>query len=395
MRIGVYVGNYHPTSGGGYIFVQGVMDAFLGQAAQSDHEFVILCRPSYQRFLADYSLPDNVTIQTMPMTFKIDRVVAALKHASSLFAMLWPFKGLLDRLARKHQMHMIWFVGGANDTPATPFISTVWDLQHLTHPWFPELSTGYVWHYRQAFNAQHLRRAMRIITGTQHGKQEIQNFYGVPQDRIALLPHPTPTSEGLTSNAARPEGVPVDRPYLLYPAQFWAHKNHANLIRAMALIKKNMPDAPALCLVGSDKGNRAYIEQLIREHDLESDVYILGFVSNDTLDNLYQYALALVYPSFSGPENLPPLEAFVRGCPVLYADFPGAKEQLGDAALYFNPHDPQSIAGSITQLYSLDDKEVYIQKRKTRATEWTNAHYVSGVFELLDECATERTGWGA
>jgi glycosyltransferase involved in cell wall biosynthesis len=41
----------------------------------------------------------------------------------------------------------------------------------------------------------------------------------------------------------------------------------------------------------------------------------------------------LRYPSFFGAENLPPLEAFALGCPVIAADMPGAREQLGDAAI--------------------------------------------------------------
>ena len=48
---------------------------------------------------------------------------------------------------------------------------------------------------------------------------------------------------------------------------------------------------------------------------------------------LYTEALALVMPTYFGPTNLPPLEAFQTGTPVLYSDLPGMREQVGDAAI--------------------------------------------------------------
>ena len=57
--------------------------------------------------------------------------------------------------------------------------------------------------------------------------------------------------------------------------------------------------------------------------------------------SLYKESIALVMPSYFGPTNIPPLEAFNLGVPVLYSDLPGLKDQVGDAALLLDLNKPK------------------------------------------------------
>ena len=65
---------------------------------------------------------------------------------------------------------------------------------------------------------------------------------------------------------------------------------------------------------------------------------------------MYKNAFALVYASFLGPNNIPPLEACALGCPVVAANIPGAFEQMGDAAAFFDPKDEYDLAEKIKML---------------------------------------------
>jgi glycosyltransferase involved in cell wall biosynthesis len=67
---------------------------------------------------------------------------------------------------------------------------------------------------------------------------------------------------------------------------------------------------------------------------------------------LYRQSLALVMPSYFGPTNLPPLEAFALGVPVLYPDKAGLREQVGAAALLMDLRDPDSLATHLNDLLS-------------------------------------------
>ncbi|MGN5486390.1 glycosyltransferase, partial [Campylobacter coli] len=66
------------------------------------------------------------------------------------------------------------------------------------------------------------------------------------------------------------------------------------------------------------------------------------------LGALYRGAAALVMPSYFGPTNLPPLEAWAVGTPVIYPE--AFKAQAGDAAILFDYDDPRSLAEAIIRL---------------------------------------------
>ena len=78
---------------------------------------------------------------------------------------------------------------------------------------------------------------------------------------------------------------------------------------------------------------------------------------------LYKKALALVMPTYFGPTNLPPLEAFRSGTPVLYSDLPGMREQVGDAAILLDLDDPKSMVDAVRDLI----EQPSLAKRLVRA----------------------------
>ena len=73
-------------------------------------------------------------------------------------------------------------------------------------------------------------------------------------------------------------------------------------------------------------------------------------MSREDLVSLYQQALALVFPTFFGPENLPPLEAFALGCPVIASRIPGSEDQFADAALQVDPTEPEAWVEAIQNI---------------------------------------------
>jgi glycosyltransferase involved in cell wall biosynthesis len=182
--------------------------------------------------------------------------------------------------------------------------------------------------------------------------------------------------------------------YLFYPAQFWAHKNHINLLLALNLLREKHGLALNMIFVGSNYGNEEYVRQKIEELNIASQVKILGFVPQSDLIALYRQALALTYVTFFGPDNLPPLEAFALECPVIASSVPGAQEQLGDSALLVDPADPEDIALAIRKICE-DSKlrATLIQRGKKRAAEWTGDDFVRGVFGILDEFEPFRRSW--
>jgi glycosyltransferase involved in cell wall biosynthesis len=149
-----------------------------------------------------------------------------------------------------------------------------------------------------------------------------------------------------------------------------------------------------LVFVGSDKGNQEYVKSFASQFKPSLDVAFLGFVPLDDLIALYRGAFALTYVTFFGPENLPPLEAFALGCPVIASDVPGAREQLGDAALLVEPRQPAAIANAVKTLYDNEAlRRELVAKGRARAEAWTAKEFVRGVFNAFDEFEPVRTCW--
>ena len=279
-----------------------------------------------------------------------------------------------------------------------PFLVIVWDLQHRLQPFFSEVGSGDEWQRRENFFSQVLKRAAYVVTATDTGKTEVQMFYGIPDERIRILPHPTPRfalEEGAQDTSMLAQfRLPPN--YIFYPAQFWSHKNHVRILRAILHLKQKYNLRLPVVFTGSDQGNESYIRQLVQTLQLDDQVFFLGHVSRPALRVLYQNAFILCYPSFFGPLNLPPLEAFALGCPVIAADIPGAKQELGDAAMLVNPANEFEIAEALKSVRSDSAKrESLIARGKERARRFTGSDFANGLFDLLDEFQPIRRCWSA
>jgi glycosyltransferase involved in cell wall biosynthesis len=243
-----------------------------------------------------------------------------------------------------------------------------------------------------------IQRASVIIIGAEAGRNEIAQFYGVPRERIKLIPHPTPRFALMNPRADRGKvsskyGLP--KGYLFYPAQFWPHKNHLHLLLAMRLLREKEGLVLPLVLAGSDQGNLEHVRRISRELGLSQQVHFLGFVPQEDLVGLYLNAVALVYPTFFGPENLPPLEAFALGCPVIASNVAGAQEQMSDAALLVDPQNDEDIAAAIKRV--VEDRalrETLVERGLKRARQWTGEDYVRSVLAIIDEFESVRRCWG-
>jgi glycosyltransferase involved in cell wall biosynthesis len=182
---------------------------------------------------------------------------------------------------------------------------------------------------------------------------------------------------------------------LFYPAQFWAHKNHVNLLLAVRELRDEHGLILPVVFVGSDKGNMEHVRRRVGELGLTTQVHFLGFVPQVDLITLYRKAFALIYVTFFGPDNLPPLEAFTLQCPVVASDVSGAREQLGEAALLVDPTNPHEIANSVKSLYDHPElRHALIERGLERASRWTGRDFVTGIFLILDEFEAIRHSWG-
>jgi len=396
MNVGIYFSNNPSEAGGGYTFEREILLSLLSLINESNHTFTFFSQRSIKNNIPQKNTKHIKNIIISPNFF--ERVLILFTQN---FYPMSPFLKKLsvkvsnqEKYVRQNNIEIMIFCNPFHEAIDTPYITIVWDLQHRLQPWFPEVSKNGQWYEREIQYTHMLQRATYIIAGTRKGEEEVSNFYGIPKERIKLLPHPTPYFALTGNKKIKEDKFEVGTRYLIYPAQFWPHKNHSNILFALKIVKEKYKIPLSIVFVGSDKGNLSYIQKLIIDLHLTEEVRILGFVSREDLVNLYQNALALLYPTFFGPENLPPLEAFALGCPVIASKVSGSEEQLGDAALLVDPKSPEQIADAIFNLYNSPDlRKTLIERGLKRAHSWTGHDFIRGIFSILDEFEPIRRCW--
>jgi len=379
MKVGMLSPIAPEQIGGGHTFEQEIFQRILELAPASQHEFVIF--ENFRGAVAGTRLPGfrYASLRRPPLDFLV------LRKRRFPWEHRW-----IDNVLRREGIEFFLNTTFEAVTLAIPFSAIVWDLQHRLQPSFPEVSANGEWEKRENFYSQVLTHAAYVIVGTEAGKNEVQRFYGTPDEKIKILPHPTPAFA--LEETARDVGAlakyKLPSNYIFYPAQFWTHKNHAAIVKAVGHLKQTENLRLPVVFTGSDQGNERTVRNLVEQLQLDDQIFFLGHVSRNTLRALYQNALVLCYVSFFGPENLPPLEAFGLGCPVIAADVPGASEQLGDAAIRVNPSDELAIAQALKLVFQDKSKrEELIRRGKDRARRFTGRDFAKGLFDLLDEFA--------
>lgn len=377
MRVGVLSPVASKEIGGGYTFEQEIFHQLLQLAPESKHEFVIF---EGFRGANNFKTPPSFRSVSLRRPWW-DHFVLRKRR-------FWWEHHWIDNVLSREAIDFFLNTTFEAVTLTIPFSAIVWDLQHRLQPHFPEVSANGTWEHREAFYSNVLKRAAFVVVGTEAGKDEVQRFYGVPDEKIRILPHPTP-SFALDATKADPNELAkfnLPRDYVFYPAQFWTHKNHAAILRAVDQLKKIDNLRLPVVFTGSDQGNERAVREAVDQLQLRDQIFFLGHVSREELKALYQNALCLCYVSFFGPENLPPLEAFGLGCPVIAADVPGASEQLADAAIRVDPSNDSEIATAL-KLLSRDPvkREELIRRGKERARRFTGPDFAKGLIALLDE----------
>lgn len=248
-----------------------------------------------------------------------------------------------------------------------PSLAAVHDLMHRYETRFPEVGNKKEYARREYHYRNTCKWAKGILVDSALGSQHAVESYQIAPKACHVLPYIANRHiEDIQPSADFAKKYVLPPRYLFYPAQFWQHKNHENLLKALSLCRQELPDIQ-LVLVGSPKNYYERVKDLIIELKLESAVHILGLVDEQDMPEFYRRARALVMPTFFGPTNIPPLEAFALGCPVAISGIYGMKEQLGEAALYFDPLSFQNISEQIKVLWESDG---LCEELKEKGRQW-------------------------
>ncbi len=394
MHVAVVFYAIAPEGGGAFTFQQSILAALRELEPSSRHRF------TYYAAAAGGLPPDVIAIPASRRRVYARRGIELSRAMQDrLDASRRPWETWLEKSLREREVEFVWFASHHVEQCNQPYMCTVWDLAHLEYPFFPEVGAHGEWERRQHYFGRYLPKAARVVIPNEAGEETLVRGYAVGRDRVVRQPLPTssfaldpPDAGGDASLLA--EWQLEAGSYLFYPAQFWAHKNHTTGLAALAHLRSSGQTARPFVVVGSDKGQLEHVRDVARRVRVDDLLVVLGFVSERELVALYRNAYALLYLSFFGPENLPPLEALALGTPVICADVPGMREQLGEAVVFVPPTDAEAIAGAIEQIADPALRATLLERGRALATSRTPRRYVEGILEVFDAFEPIRATWG-
>lgn len=211
-----------------------------------------------------------------------------------------------------------------------------------------------------------LRKSSAVIAVSEYTKQDLIRNYKIADTNRTKIKVIYEGWEHLvnTGEHTEPDSVPQVSNYLFYVGTTRLHKNMKNLLKAFDMAIAALPTDIKLVISGNetylDEADRCTVDRI---NKAGARVIFTGFVSRAVLEHLFRNAEAFIFPSLSEGFGIPVLESFYFQKPLLCSNATSLPEIAGDAALYFNPQDPENISAVIVQFFNNREKEEELVSR--------------------------------
>lgn len=267
------------------------------------------------------------------------------------------------------------------------YIVTIHDLQHKYHPQFFTFRQRCAREY--VFN-KIAGEASLVVCESSYVKQDVINFLNVPEERVWVIQSPPPLAmkplhlDEEHLRAVKEQYNLPDR-FLFYPAQFWDHKNHINLVRAVHLLNTEYGADIQLILVGSKKDKFEETFEKVKQLHLDEKIKWLGYVPDEVMPCIYRLSTALVMPTLFESVSLPIWEAFHLKVPVASSNVCALPEQLGDAGLLFDPCNIGDIAEKVYRIWTDKDLRMDLVEKGLERIKGMTPHAYATQWEMAIE----------
>lgn len=265
---------------------------------------------------------------------------------------LWHELVAIGADARRRRIDVVH--GLANVTPVVhPGVATVTTILDVIWAHHPEAASRRFRAMGKLVTPLVGRASTRIIAISEAARDDVADTLGLDAAKFDVTPLgielPPARAAAVDAEAVAARLGLSEGPIVLCLAAKRAHKNLHGLIRAWALLPEPRPQ---LVLPGSPNAYELELRALAEELAVQDSVQFLGWLSDQDVEDLYALARCFVLPSLLEGFGLPVLEAMARDVPVACSDIGALREVAGDAALYFDPRSPESIARALVEMLS-------------------------------------------
>ncbi len=360
------------------------------------------------RSLAEYFPEHKYTLFTPKMTdrfptdqFNNIKVFTPQSFPSTLFTGAWRSSWVKSDLKR---LGIDVYHGLSHEIPigikqtGIPSTVTIHDLIFERYP--EQFKPIDVRIYRYKFSYA-CRNADRVIAISQQTKDDIINFYKIPEEKITICYQSCNPSFAETVSESEKQRIKklynLPDEYLLYVGSVIERKNLLTICKALYQLKEktNLP----LIVIGDGGTYKKQVQQYIAENGLQGQVRFLAddpgisslksFRSAKDFPAIYQQASCMIYPSIFEGFGIPVLEALWSRTPVITSNISCLPETGGDAAFYVDPFSTNEMAEAILQVTQNNAlRETMISKGWLHAQNFTQQKCAEGVMNVYKSLKT-------
>ncbi|CAK0770577.1 mannosyl-N-acetyl-alpha-D-glucosaminyl-diphospho-ditrans,octacis-undecaprenol 3-alpha-mannosyltransferase / alpha-1,3-rhamnosyltransferase [Gammaproteobacteria bacterium] len=271
--------------------------------------------------------------------------------------------------------------------PGIPTVCILYDLQYQAYPMFfaPEDLAN-----REQTFWDACRRATLIVAISDYTRDMAIRYGRLDPGRIRTIPLRMAQRLVTQGQALDPRDILArlgltSGQYLLYPANFWKHKNHEMLLTAFGMARHaGLPPDIRLVCTGTPGARQDYLVQAVHRMDLEGCVRFPGYLSDPAFAVLLANSCGLVFPSLYEGFGLPIIEAMAAGVPVACSNLTALQEVAGKAAILFDPRVPTQIVNALFTLVGDDPLRTrLIQAGRQRAIEFADSKQMASEYWAL------------
>jgi glycosyltransferase involved in cell wall biosynthesis len=266
----------------------------------------------------------------------------------------WKIKNLWsDGTIEKAHIDVMHFTHQVAFLTKVPCIYHPHDLQHKHLPQYFSMNKRLI---RELVYRLFCSRARLVAVVSDRIKSDLIRFYNLSQEKVKVIhlapvmsAYQKPTLKDIADSRSK---FSLPDTFVFYPAQTWPHKNHVGLLKAIEIIRERFGIVVPVVFAGSIyESFFKEIQHQIQKLSLSEQTHMLGFVTPLELRCLYQLARCVVIPTKYEAGSFPLWEAFLSGVPAACSNVTSLPVQAGDAALIFDPDQPEEIADAIMRLW--------------------------------------------
>jgi alpha-1,3-rhamnosyl/mannosyltransferase len=234
----------------------------------------------------------------------------------------------------------------------SPYVPVIFDFGFLKHP---ETLQGRDHVFLRRYVPGTLKRASRIVVISEYMKNDLHQAFGVPLEKIAVV---RPAVDHGVFRADIPEiartavrkKYGLEGGYIFSLSTLEPRKNFPRLIEAYASLPEDLRKRFPLVIAGGKGWKNRDIFEMVARRGVEERVRFLGYVAEEDRAPLYGEASVFALPSLYEGFGMPVLEAMACGTPVVTSPGGALPEAGGEAVMYVDPLDPESIAKGIASV---------------------------------------------